>query len=255
MRTALSLPGLVPRLVLAELRSEPGQQVHDFICQSAQDLGPRRSAAVMLRQGQRQDQHPGLKLRRDHLRDHVGHRLKVHAATLAQGSDKTGHPGRRFPLTGENGQRGQRVEYENLIEILRRMGVREFRVRDVQSGIEQGVTDGLTGIRWMNSFTDIKGVAYEMDASNAEAGAVSLNIDGWLRVPADTLREIQQADPYYVAGVLLAVIAWLLALVGPVMISKLPQADQSTMADYYSGIPGLAVALTGYLISEWRKSK
>jgi hypothetical protein len=147
------------------------------------------------------------------------------------------------------------VKYENLIEILRRMGVREFRVRDVQSGIEQGVTDGLTGIRWMNSFTDIKGVAYEMDASNAEAGAVSLNIDGWLNVPADTVREIQQADPYYVAGVLLAVIAWLLTLAGPVMISKLPQADQSTMADYYSGIPGLAVALTGYLISEWRKSK
>jgi hypothetical protein len=58
-----------------------------------------------------------------------------------------------------------------------------------------------------------------------------------------------QYDPYYIAAVPLAAIAWLLTFAGPVMISKLPQAAQSAMNDYYSGIPGLAIALTGYLIT------
>jgi hypothetical protein len=59
-------------------------------------------------------------------------------------------------------------------------------------------------------------------------------------LPADTIRagEIGQYDLYYVAAVLLAVIAWLLTFAGPVIISKLPQADQPNMTDYYSGIPG-----------------
>jgi hypothetical protein len=76
-------------------------------------------------------------------------------------------------------------------------------------------------------------------------------------LPADTIRAdvIRQYDPYYVAAVLLAVIAWLLTFAGPVMISKLPTADQSTMADYYSGIPGLALMLTGYLITHRPKGK
>jgi hypothetical protein len=41
----------------------------------------------------------------------------------------------------------------------------------------------------------------------------------------------------------------LLTFVGPVMISNVPQTDQSTVTDYYSGIPGLALMLTGYLIT------
>jgi hypothetical protein len=58
-------------------------------------------------------------------------------------------------------------------------------------------------------------------------------------LPADTIRAglVRQYDLNYVAAVLLAVIAWLLTFTGPVMISKLPQADQSTMTDYYSSIP------------------
>ena len=39
------------------------------------------------------------------------------------------------------------------------------------------------------------------------------------------------------------------------MISKLPQTDQSTISDYYSGIPGLALMLTGYLITYRPKGK
>jgi hypothetical protein len=39
------------------------------------------------------------------------------------------------------------------------------------------------------------------------------------------------------------------------MISKLPQADQSAMTDYYSGIPGLALMLTSYLITHRPKGK
>jgi hypothetical protein len=76
-------------------------------------------------------------------------------------------------------------------------------------------------------------------------------------LPADTIRvgEIKQYDLNYVAAVLLAVIAWLLTFAGPVMISKLPQADQSTMTDYYSGIPGLALMLTGYIINHRSKDK
>ena len=76
-------------------------------------------------------------------------------------------------------------------------------------------------------------------------------------LPADTIRagEIRQYDLNYAAAVLLAVIAWLLTFAGPVMISKLPQADQSTMTDYYSGIPGLALMLTGYLITHRSKGK
>lgn len=76
-------------------------------------------------------------------------------------------------------------------------------------------------------------------------------------LPADTIRagEIKQYDLDYVAAVLLAVIAWLLTFAGPVMISKLPQADQSTLTDYYSGIPGLAFMLTGYLITHRPKGK
>lgn len=76
-------------------------------------------------------------------------------------------------------------------------------------------------------------------------------------LPADTIRagQIKQYDLNYVAAVLLAVIAWLLTLSGPVMISKLPQADQLTMTDYYSGVPGLALMLTGYLITHRPKGK
>ena len=76
-------------------------------------------------------------------------------------------------------------------------------------------------------------------------------------LPADTIRvgEIRQYDLNYVAAVLLAVIAWLLTFSGPVMISKLPQANRSTMTDYYSGIPGLALMLTGYLITHRPKGK
>ena len=75
--------------------------------------------------------------------------------------------------------------------------------------------------------------------------------------PADTIREgeIRQYDLNYVAAVLLAVIAWLLTFSGPVMISKLPPVDQSTMTDYYSGVPGLALMLTGYLITHRHKGK
>lgn len=76
-------------------------------------------------------------------------------------------------------------------------------------------------------------------------------------LPADTIcaGQIRQYDLNYVAAVLLAVIAWLLIFAGPVMISKLPQADQSTMTDNYSGIPALAFTLTGYLITHRPKSK
>jgi hypothetical protein len=76
-------------------------------------------------------------------------------------------------------------------------------------------------------------------------------------LPADTIRKgaIRQYDLNYVAAVLLAVIAWLLTFSGPVMISKLPQADQSAMTDYYSGIPGLALMLTSYLITHRPKGK
>ena len=78
-----------------------------------------------------------------------------------------------------------------------------------------------------------------------------------LPLPADTIRagEISRYDLNYVAAVLLAVIAWLLTFTGPLMISKLPQADQSTMTDYYSGIPGLALMLTGYLVTRRPKGK
>jgi hypothetical protein len=76
-------------------------------------------------------------------------------------------------------------------------------------------------------------------------------------LPADTIRpgEIREYDLNYVAAVLLAVIAWLLTFTGPVMISKLPQVDQSTMSDYYSGVPGLALMLTGYVIIHRPKGK
>ena len=76
-------------------------------------------------------------------------------------------------------------------------------------------------------------------------------------LPADTILagEIRQQDLNYVAVMLLAVIAWLLTFAGPVMISKLSQADQSTMTDYYSGIPALALMLTGYLITHRPKGK
>jgi hypothetical protein len=76
-------------------------------------------------------------------------------------------------------------------------------------------------------------------------------------LPADAIRagEARQSDLNYVAAVLLAVIAWLVTFVGPVMISKLPQADQATVADYYSGISGLAFMLTGYLITHRPKAK
>ena len=49
-----------------------------------------------------------------------------------------------------------------------------------------------------------------------------------MSLPAHTIRagETSQYDPNYVAAVLLAVIAWLLTFAGPIMISKLPQADQ-----------------------------
>jgi hypothetical protein len=72
-------------------------------------------------------------------------------------------------------------------------------------------------------------------------------------LPADTIRagEIKQYDLNYVA----AVIAWLLTFAGPVMISELPQADQPTMTDYYSGIPSLALMLTGYLITHRPRGK
>lgn len=70
-------------------------------------------------------------------------------------------------------------------------------------------------------------------------------------LPADTILpgEIRHYDVNDVAAVLLAVITWLITFAGPIMISKLPTADQSTMTDYYSGIPGLAIALTGYFIT------
>ena len=76
-------------------------------------------------------------------------------------------------------------------------------------------------------------------------------------LPADTISAggNRQYDPYYIAVVLLAAIAWLLTFAGPVMISKLPQADQPAMNDYYSGIPGLAIVLTGYLITHRPKGK
>ena len=66
-------------------------------------------------------------------------------------------------------------------------------------------------------------------------------------LPADIVRqgETRQDDLNYATAMLLAVIAWLLTFVGPIMISKLPQADQSTMSDYYSGIPGLALMHNG----------
>lgn len=46
-------------------------------------------------------------------------------------------------------------------------------------------------------------------------------------LPADTIRagEMRQYDLNYVATALLAVIGWLLTFAGPVMISKLPQAE------------------------------
>ena len=38
------------------------------------------------------------------------------------------------------------------------------------------------------------------------------------------------------------------------MISKLPSADQATPTDYWSAIPAIAVALTGYFLTN-RKLK
>ena len=83
------------------------------------------------------------------------------------------------------------------------------------------------------------------------SGGTFGNSSSTVPLPADTIRtgEIRQYDVNYVAAVLLAVIAWLLTFAGPVMVSKLPQADQPTMTDYYSGFPGLALMLTGYLIT------
>ena len=54
------------------------------------------------------------------------------------------------------------------------------------------------------------------------------NATATVPLPADTIRagEIGQYDLNYVAAVLLSVIAWLVTFAGPVMISKLPQADQ-----------------------------
>jgi hypothetical protein len=80
---------------------------------------------------------------------------------------------------------------------------------------------------------------------------ISGNASASVPLPADTIQtdEISLDGVTYVAAVLLAVIAWLVTFAGPVMISKMPQADQSTMNDYYSGIPGLALVLTGYIIT------
>jgi hypothetical protein len=77
-------------------------------------------------------------------------------------------------------------------------------------------------------------------------------------LPADTIgtREVRHHGVNYANAriVLLAVLAWLIYFVLPQMISKLPSADQVTPTDYCSAIPAVAVALTGYLLTN-RKLK
>lgn len=112
-----------------------------------------------------------------------------------------------------------------------------------------------TLVYWLANLTDgrIRAVLGSRPAPTGMFGNTTTTV----ALPADTIRagEISQYDLNYVATVLLAVIAWLLTFAGPVMISKLPQADQSIMTDYYSGIPGLALMLTGYLITHRSKGK
>lgn len=152
------------------------------------------------------------------------------------------------------------MEHEQLIEeaikVLMVAGANEAQIRARLSVIERA----FTASRCERRATRFKGAKTPpgwVNAVWAEAKAFALNPGGDLHVPlpADTITEIRQSDPYYVAAVVLAIITLLLTFAGPVMISKLARADQPTMADYYSGIPGLAVVLMGYLIKQHRKGK
>jgi hypothetical protein len=52
----------------------------------------------------------------------------------------------------------------------------------------------------------------------------------------------------------LSILCWLVFLAGPVLISKLPAGDQAATSDYINALPGIAVALTGYVLTT-RKRK
>lgn len=61
--------------------------------------------------------------------------------------------------------------------------------------------------------------------------------------------ETNSVDYQLWAAVLLCVIAWLVYFAGPHLIAKQPPADQSTMNDYWSVVPSLALVLTGYVVT------
>jgi hypothetical protein len=155
---------------------------------------------------------------------------------------------------------------EQLIRVMMRTetGLEEFAIAAMTALAQNIINDFREGRTnsWMTSLADLTGRRITRSADVIVLEAIHLwhtpsgrSLHGTVSLPADTICEIEQADLYYVAAVLLAVIALLLTFAGPVMISKLPQADQPTMTDYYSGVPGLAVTLTAYVLSQWRKGK
>jgi len=83
--------------------------------------------------------------------------------------------------------------------------------------------------------------------ASADAGSLPA---GSSSPPAET----DGIDYQYAALVFLAVLAWLVTFVGPVVISKLPSADQPIVTDYWSAVPGIAVALTAAILAQ-RKRK
>jgi hypothetical protein len=81
--------------------------------------------------------------------------------------------------------------------------------------------------------------------------------DADVPLPSETITASKnhEVDLAYAGIVLLAVLAWLVYFAGPHVMAKVSPTHQFTFNDYWSIVPSVAVALTGYLVTHPPKRK